>query len=907
METLDAALEAERREGKARDARHKLTVERLRRQIVELQEFNHELRDEFSWLEEKNHELRDEVRWHEANRLSAEGDEGPVPDSSMTGSQGGPRRGPGTSISAAPGAAATTSRRVPGGAPPPQPSYQGGPGGAAPPQPLYQGGPGGPQPSYKQPGSARSNTSNPTRSTGYSEPPPVGPWEAVGGFGNPVHGEQGGFGAARHKVRGPADKLGYGQDHASTYNTHHHSSYADANHDQLSEDEGSSDDLPSHHDAQTRPPMVSHPIGPAYHAANPRHTAPPQPPMDSGHGAHPQPPLASGNGAPPLLSVASSGPNVPKAQVFGQPPGHPLGQPPGHPLGSWQPRGADNGKHCVEPSYEADTWNGTDAQRKVGSGAPIHVQNSQPRGGTAWPAGPDGQHSQPRAGNAWPAGPDGHAPPVHQGGMPSIQLKAQHPTQGSYAGSAGTWSEHSDSDPYPKGEGSVQTHAHAHAHANSSTRSQDAYTGGPGQTGRPSSGQPGGPSRMQAPADSWSSGATLGTTKPPPASWSSHSSAAMDKPSQSALFQDSTPHPGFGTASVDPYRPSHGQYGQAGPQSDQANFDGHSRQAAPQHHHRGREGQQQQQQQQQPGYPADSKQRQQQHQDQPIPAYNTSMPTQPVPTQTTAYATTAYTNMPTQPVPAYNTGAVHQQHQPPSGYQTTAQSQHQPSPPYPTEVHQQRQPLHQTSAPHQQQHSSTYTDALSQPCSSVPHVQHQHPQLQTQAHHPQASGIQQPPAHHHPTVQAASNTSAPAPDAPGEVPAGEVVREIRHPEGKVERIYASGKRCVDFSNGTRKVTLASGCTSIYFSNLDVKRQHPSGRIDYFYAEVGTWHTTHADGVEVFYFPTGQTEAHHPNGLKEIIFVDGLPRMVHPDGREEDVEHRQLSLAARQPQPSASAD
>lgn len=37
MEAVEAVLEAERKEGKAREARHKLTVERLRRQIVELQ------------------------------------------------------------------------------------------------------------------------------------------------------------------------------------------------------------------------------------------------------------------------------------------------------------------------------------------------------------------------------------------------------------------------------------------------------------------------------------------------------------------------------------------------------------------------------------------------------------------------------------------------------------------------------------------------------------------------------------------------------------------------------------------------------------------------------------------------------------------------------------------------------
>jgi|LauGreSBDMM110SN_4_FD.fasta_scaffold09668_2 hypothetical protein len=37
VEAAEAALESERKEARAREARHKLTVERLRRQIVELQ------------------------------------------------------------------------------------------------------------------------------------------------------------------------------------------------------------------------------------------------------------------------------------------------------------------------------------------------------------------------------------------------------------------------------------------------------------------------------------------------------------------------------------------------------------------------------------------------------------------------------------------------------------------------------------------------------------------------------------------------------------------------------------------------------------------------------------------------------------------------------------------------------
>ena len=37
VDAAEAALEDERKEGRAREARHKLTVERLRRQIEELQ------------------------------------------------------------------------------------------------------------------------------------------------------------------------------------------------------------------------------------------------------------------------------------------------------------------------------------------------------------------------------------------------------------------------------------------------------------------------------------------------------------------------------------------------------------------------------------------------------------------------------------------------------------------------------------------------------------------------------------------------------------------------------------------------------------------------------------------------------------------------------------------------------
>ena len=184
-------------------------------------------------------------------------------------------------------------------------------------------------------------------------------------------------------------------------------------------------------------------------------------------------------------------------------------------------------------------------------------------------------------------------------------------------------------------------------------------------------------------------------------------------------------------------------------------------------------------------------------------------------------------------------------------------------------------------------------------------------------------------------------------------------------------VLRSGRRRVDFANGTVKTTHTDGRQSIRFSNGDIKMQSPGGRVDYFYSEVGlmgvqscrmgvqscrmpafvpssvppaprtqalishspssafhmasahlplaslpltqvgTWHTTHGQeggGVEVFHFPGGQTEAHHPDGLKEIVFPDGRVRVVMPgNGGEREVPRSALSWAARQALPQAEEE
>lgn len=64
-----------------------------------------------------------------------------------------------------------------------------------------------------------------------------------------------------------------------------------------------------------------------------------------------------------------------------------------------------------------------------------------------------------------------------------------------------------------------------------------------------------------------------------------------------------------------------------------------------------------------------------------------------------------------------------------------------------------------------------------------------------------------------------------------------VVKEVRHAEGKHERVFASGRREVTFSNGTLKVSLADGTNMVRFGNGDVKQTLPGGATEYYYAEV----------------------------------------------------------------------
>ncbi|GAX84476.1 hypothetical protein CEUSTIGMA_g11896.t1 [Chlamydomonas eustigma] len=135
---------------------------------------------------------------------------------------------------------------------------------------------------------------------------------------------------------------------------------------------------------------------------------------------------------------------------------------------------------------------------------------------------------------------------------------------------------------------------------------------------------------------------------------------------------------------------------------------------------------------------------------------------------------------------------------------------------------------------------------------------------------------------------------------------GSLLSDLRHADGRAEKIYSSGLKCIQFMNGTRKISFPNGRQIIRFTNGDIKLQHASQRaVDYFYAEISTWHTTFNNGLEVFHFPNGQTEVHNPDGVKDVVFADGHVRRVLCNGHEVDLPRDMLSQAALMPVPSTS--
>jgi centromere protein J len=72
-------------------------------------------------------------------------------------------------------------------------------------------------------------------------------------------------------------------------------------------------------------------------------------------------------------------------------------------------------------------------------------------------------------------------------------------------------------------------------------------------------------------------------------------------------------------------------------------------------------------------------------------------------------------------------------------------------------------------------------------------------------------------------------------------------------DGKIQRIYQSGKKEVIFTNGVRRETHPDGYMIVYFANEDIKQTFPDQKVVYYFAEAKTTQTTFSDGLQVFKF------------------------------------------------------
>eukprot|EP01017_Pseudomicrothorax_dubius_P010559 TRINITY_DN13787_c0_g2_i1.p1 TRINITY_DN13787_c0_g2~~TRINITY_DN13787_c0_g2_i1.p1 ORF type:complete len:1237 (-),score=401.48 TRINITY_DN13787_c0_g2_i1:135-3845(-) len=117
---------------------------------------------------------------------------------------------------------------------------------------------------------------------------------------------------------------------------------------------------------------------------------------------------------------------------------------------------------------------------------------------------------------------------------------------------------------------------------------------------------------------------------------------------------------------------------------------------------------------------------------------------------------------------------------------------------------------------------------------------------------------------------------------------GKIMSQNVSSDGKIQRVYADGKKEVVFQNGVKKEIFPDGYTIVHFTNRDVKQTLPDGSVIYFFSEADTTQTSIQNGPQVYRFNNDQIEFHFVDGSKEIKFADGTEKYINPQGEEETV-------------------
>ncbi|BHF57771.1 hypothetical protein SprV_0100071700 [Sparganum proliferum] len=100
---------------------------------------------------------------------------------------------------------------------------------------------------------------------------------------------------------------------------------------------------------------------------------------------------------------------------------------------------------------------------------------------------------------------------------------------------------------------------------------------------------------------------------------------------------------------------------------------------------------------------------------------------------------------------------------------------------------------------------------------------------------------------------------------------GQLTREIRHPDGSIERQYSNGGVILNYANGSVKEIYPDGKTSlVVLFNGDTKLTLSDGSVIYTYASEGTVQTTFPDGTEQTVYKDGRKEITYPQHRRSPI-------------------------------------
>ncbi|CAD8047414.1 unnamed protein product [Paramecium primaurelia] len=113
-----------------------------------------------------------------------------------------------------------------------------------------------------------------------------------------------------------------------------------------------------------------------------------------------------------------------------------------------------------------------------------------------------------------------------------------------------------------------------------------------------------------------------------------------------------------------------------------------------------------------------------------------------------------------------------------------------------------------------------------------------------------------------------------------------LVEKSQRSDGKVLKIYKSGKKVVEGMKGFIKEIFPNDYVIVHFPNKDIKQELPNGIKIYYHSQNNSTQTSLPQGISVTYFSNKQLEITFVDGSKQILFQDGTKKFVNYKGEEE---------------------